>query len=224
MRASPLACTALPDSARCCSRSCSPITRISSRSPAKAWGLQRKFSCSTADNSLLLAAPDNSLLAAPDNSLLAAPDNSLLAAPDNSLLAAPDDNSPLARRAFCGKLLVQNIFSRASMQDFRKKKANRLVRMMIVNWAFGWAVGFVCAGALLASNLANIRVLMFKSEVELQFLLLLFGSFGMTFGGVVAATAIMLLPVDEEPGRGGGAKVPVFLPAYAFAKIRAGRA
>jgi hypothetical protein len=109
------------------------------------------------------------------------------------------------------------------MQDFRKKQTNRLVRMMIVNWAFGWAVGFACAGALLASNLANIRVMMFKSDFELQFLLLLFGSFGMTFGGVVAATAIMLLPTDEDPGRSGGVKSPLFLPAYAFAKIRAGR-
>jgi len=110
------------------------------------------------------------------------------------------------------------------MQDFRKKKANRLVRMMIVNWAFGCAVGFVCAGALLVSNLSNIRVMMFKSDFELQFLLLLFGSFGMTFAGVVAATAIMLLPGEEAPGQGGGAKATVFLPAYAFAKIRAGRA
>ncbi|PPQ30709.1 hypothetical protein CCR94_11620 [Rhodoblastus sphagnicola] len=92
--------------------------------------------------------------------------------------------------------------------------------MMIFNWAFGWAVGFACAAGVLVSNLGNIRDLMFRSDAMWQFLALMFGSFGMTFGGVVAATAIMLLPTDENEGRGGGRRAPVLLPAYAFAKIR----
>ncbi len=110
------------------------------------------------------------------------------------------------------------------MQDCRKKKANRLVRMMIVNWAFGWAVGFLCASAVLVSNVSHIREMMFRSDFELQFLALLFGGFGMTFGGVVAATAIMLLPTEEGSGGGGGAAAPIFLPAYALARIKSARA
>jgi hypothetical protein len=58
----------------------------------------------------------------------------------------------------------------------------------------------------------------------LQGLALLFGGFGFTFGGVVCATAIMLLPTGEEETRpGGGAAAPVLLPAYALARIRSTR-
>ena len=105
------------------------------------------------------------------------------------------------------------------MQQFRTKP-NRLVRMMIMNWAFGWAVGFVCAAGVLVSNVGHIWDLVAKSDSMGLFLVLLFGSFGLTFGGVVAATAIMLLPTQEEHGRGGGARAPVLLPAYAYARIR----
>ena len=83
------------------------------------------------------------------------------------------------------------------MQQFRTKP-NRLVRMMIMNWAFGWAVGFVCAAGVLVSNVGHIWDLVAKSDSMGLFLVLLFGSFGLTFGGVVAATAIMLLPTDEQ--------------------------
>jgi len=106
----------------------------------------------------------------------------------------------------------------------QSRKQNRLVRMMIFNWAFGWAVGFACAAGVLVSNVGHIRDMMFKSDAMWQFLLLMFGSFGLTFGGVVAATAIMLLPTDEEQGRGGGTRAPVLLPAYALARVRSRRA
>ena len=109
------------------------------------------------------------------------------------------------------------------MPQSRKTKPNKLVRMMILNWAFGWAVGFVCAGGVLASNIGHIRDMMFRSDFFWQFSVLLFGSFGLTFGGVVAATAIMLLPTDERSERSGGTREPVFLPAYAYARIRRAR-
>ena len=53
-------------------------------------------------------------------------------------------------------------------------------------------------GAVLASNMAGIRDLMLRSDIMLQGLALLFGGFGMIFGGVVCATAVMLLPMEEE--------------------------
>jgi len=106
------------------------------------------------------------------------------------------------------------------MQQFRKNRPNRLVRMMIANWAFGWAVGFACAAGVLASNVGHIWDMVSKSDSMSLFLVLLFGSFGLTFGGVVAATAIMLLPTDEKDWTGGGTRAPVLLPAYAFAYAR----
>jgi hypothetical protein len=105
------------------------------------------------------------------------------------------------------------------------KSSSRLVRLMISNWMLGWVVGFVCAALVLASNVGGIRDLMMNSDVMLQGLALLFGGFGFTFGGVVCATAIMLLPTEEmeEPGRGGGLAAPILLPAYVFARARAAR-
>jgi hypothetical protein len=109
------------------------------------------------------------------------------------------------------------------MPQSRTKKPNRLVRMMIFNWVFGWAVGFACAGGVLASNIGHIRDMMFRSDAFWPFAALLFGSFGLTFGGVVAATAIMLLPTEERDDQGGGTRAPVLLPAYAYARIRRAR-
>jgi hypothetical protein len=107
----------------------------------------------------------------------------------------------------------------------RKDNSSRLIRLMISNWAFGWAVGLVCAAAVLVSNVGGIRVLMLKSDFMFQGLALLFVGFGALFGGVVCATAIMLLPTVEEKqsDRGGGRAAPVFLPAYALARIRGAR-
>lgn len=111
------------------------------------------------------------------------------------------------------------------VQNCNRAKPNWLVRLMIANWALGWAVGFVCASGVLLSNLSGLRDLMMSSQLMLQGLALLYGGFGITFGGVVCATAIMLLPSDEDSWEGGGgARAPILLPAYALAKIRAARA
>lgn len=108
-------------------------------------------------------------------------------------------------------------------QNRNSRIQSRLVRLMISNWMLGWAVGFACAALVLASNMAGIRDLMLRSDLELQGLALLFGGFGMFFGGVVCATAVMLLPVEEKSDRGGGAPAPVLLPAYVMARARASR-
>ena len=111
------------------------------------------------------------------------------------------------------------------IKNRKSAKPNRLVRLIVANWALGWAVGFICASAILLSNLAGLRDLMMSSQLMLQGLALLYGGFGFAFGGVVAATAIMLLPTDEDSWEsGGGARAPILLPAYALAKVRAARA
>jgi hypothetical protein len=104
------------------------------------------------------------------------------------------------------------------------RKPNRLVRLMIANWALGWAVGLVCAIALLVSNVAGFRDILFHSELMWQGLALLIGGFGVTFGSVVCATAIMLLPAEEETDHDrGGMAMPVLLPAYVMARARSSR-
>lgn len=133
----------------------------------------------------------------------------------------------LARPANCYKVVEsKGSHGGGVMSQIRgKAKSNRLVRLMITNWAFGWGVGAVCAIAVLISNVGGIRVLMMKSDLMLQGLALLFVGFGVLFGGVVCATAVMLLPTGEEKDedRGGGKAAPVFLPAYALARIRNSR-
>lgn len=109
-------------------------------------------------------------------------------------------------------------------QNQNKANSSRLVRLMIANWLLGWAVGFACAAAVLVANLAGIRDIMLHSELELQGLALLFGGFGVTFGSVVCATAIMLLPTEEESeDRGAGLAAPILLPAYVLARARTAR-
>lgn len=105
------------------------------------------------------------------------------------------------------------------------KISTRLVRLMIANWTLGWVVGFACASLVLASNVGGIRDIMMRSDVMLQGLALLFGGFGFTFGGVVCATAVMLLPTEEEaePKSDGGLGAPVLLPAYVLARARGAR-
>jgi hypothetical protein len=109
-------------------------------------------------------------------------------------------------------------------QNFNIKSWSRLVRLMIFNWMLGWAVGFACAALVLGSNVGGIRDLMMRSDVMWQGLTLLFGGFGLFFGGVVCATAIMLLPTEEESDGGrGGLSEPILLPAYVVARARSAR-
>ena len=90
------------------------------------------------------------------------------------------------------------------MRATRKTGMDPLVRMMLLNWASGILVGVVCAGIVLAVDLAGIRSLMIRSNFLWQGLALLFGGFSITFGGVVCATAIMTLPTEEEQKPRGG--------------------
>ena len=83
--------------------------------------------------------------------------------------------------------------------------SSRLVRLMIANWAFGWAIGFVGAAAVLALEHGRHSRSDDSSPTSCgKALALLFGGFGFTFGGVVCATAVMLLPIDETECRSGG--------------------
>lgn len=96
---------------------------------------------------------------------------------------------------------------------------SRLVRLVIGNWALGWLVGFAFSTIMLLGNVGRLRDLLLNSDLELQGFALLYGGFGLFFGGVVCATAVMLLPTDEDEWNGrGGTRAPLLLPAYLYAR------
>ncbi len=102
----------------------------------------------------------------------------------------------------------------------RAYRAQRLVRLMLYNWALGALFGFAMAGLIVASNVAGLRELILNATPMWLPLLALFVGFGSTFGGVVCATAVMLLQVDDKADGGNGRKSPILLPAFAFARAR----
>lgn len=91
------------------------------------------------------------------------------------------------------------------MRDGRveRRGTNRVLRIMVRNWALGIGTGFLCAGLVLALDVAHLRTLLVRSDSAWIGLALLFGGFGATFGGLVAGTAIMFLREERESGGAG---------------------
>ena len=80
---------------------------------------------------------------------------------------------------------------------------HRLAQVVILNWAFGMAIGVFCAGLLLAFDIFSIRSLLWRSDVALVGSAMLCAAFAFTFGGVVAAAAVMQLDDSKDEPRGG---------------------
>lgn len=86
---------------------------------------------------------------------------------------------------------------------------NAVVRLVVSHWILGMALGVACAALVLWLDVANLRSLLVRSGVMWEGALLLFGGFALTFGGVVCAGAIMILPRDNDDRDGGfGAPAP----------------
>jgi hypothetical protein len=79
---------------------------------------------------------------------------------------------------------------------------HRLAQAMIVNWAFGMGVGVFCAALLLVFDIFGIRSLLWRSDVAFVGSAMLCASFAFTFGGVVAAAAVMQFDESENEPRG----------------------
>ena len=95
-----------------------------------------------------------------------------------------------------------------------------LVRMLIVNWIMGACMGVAFAAVLLAADIAGMRSLIMGTDLAVPALALLFGGFAITFGGVIAATAIMLMRDDDDSDGGHGFHLR---PALAPVRVRARR-
>jgi len=79
---------------------------------------------------------------------------------------------------------------------------HRPARAMILNWAFGMGVGVFCAVLLLAFDLFGIRSLLGRSDVAFVGAAMLCAAFAFTFGGVVAAAAVMQFDESDDEPRG----------------------
>ena len=73
-----------------------------------------------------------------------------------------------------------------------------VVRMIVVHWGLGMALGAVTAALFLALDIAHLWTLLQHSDIEWAGALLLFLGFGVTFGGVVSATAVMFNPKRDS--------------------------
>lgn len=78
------------------------------------------------------------------------------------------------------------------------KPMPKLIRFVIVNASFGVFVGWLIAAAVVYYNLNGFGDLVLGSKSRITAFFILFVSFGSTFGFAVLATAIMLIPVQEQ--------------------------
>jgi hypothetical protein len=79
----------------------------------------------------------------------------------------------------------------------RKPQMRSVVRLVMVNWALGIAAGVLCATLILAIDIAGLRALLLRADDPWIGLLLLYGSFAFSFGGLAAATAVM--SISDRP-------------------------
>jgi len=79
-----------------------------------------------------------------------------------------------------------------------------IIRLVVTHWILGALTGVGCALLLVALDVEGLRSLLLHSDFLWVGLLLLCSGFAVTFGGVIAASAIMLVPAappdDAEVG------------------------
>lgn len=83
-------------------------------------------------------------------------------------------------------------------------KRNETLRLVLAHAGFGALLGFVFAVALVVLDAHGIGELIRNSDSGAIAFLLLAGGFMVTFGSLVAGSAVMLLPRDGDDGHGGG--------------------
>jgi hypothetical protein len=100
---------------------------------------------------------------------------------------------------------------------------SRIVTLLRLNALGGAILGAACALLLLASDFVGLAQLMSASREPGAAIALLLGGFATTFAGVVAATAVMLIPERDRTHRNGGGRVkliPALIPVRAIAPVR----
>lgn len=83
-------------------------------------------------------------------------------------------------------------------------KRNETLRLVLAHAAVGALLGLAFAVALIVVDAHGIGALIMNSESGAVAFILLAGGFMITFGSLVAGSAVMLLPRDGDDGHGGG--------------------
>jgi hypothetical protein len=99
----------------------------------------------------------------------------------------------------------------------RWRRVDPVVRLILVNWAMGMALGALCAASILCFDVMGLRTLLVHSNAAWVGGGAFVALFALTFGGVVAASAAMRAADDDDEPR-GGLRAPVL--AYAAVRVR----
>ena len=83
------------------------------------------------------------------------------------------------------------------------RRMDRVVRLIILNWALGMALGVACAGLMLGFDILGLRSLLWSSDIAIVGTAAFVTLFALTFGGVLAASAAMRAGDDDDEPRGG---------------------
>jgi hypothetical protein len=97
----------------------------------------------------------------------------------------------------------------------RWRRNDRVVRLVAGNWAFGMALGATLALLMLALDVLGLRSLLWRSDVAVLGTTLIVAVFALTFGGVIAASAVMRAGRDDDDEPRGGHRAPALLYAVA---------
>jgi hypothetical protein len=81
---------------------------------------------------------------------------------------------------------------------------NPALKLVLTHAALGAGFGLVFTVALVLVDAHGLGTLLQRSDSAIVAFVLLAGGFMITFGSLVAGSAIMLLPDDRDDGHGGG--------------------
>lgn len=76
---------------------------------------------------------------------------------------------------------------------------NPLFRLLIWNALAGAAVGLILFGGLITTNTMHLRDLILEADHPLVPVAMLVAGFLVTFSSVAMGTAIMTMPLEEDP-------------------------
>lgn len=76
---------------------------------------------------------------------------------------------------------------------------NPLFRLLAWNWLAGAAVAVILFGGLIGTNTMHLRDLIAESDQPLVPVAMLVAGFLVTFSSVAMGTAIMTMPLEDEP-------------------------
>ena len=105
----------------------------------------------------------------------------------------------------------------------KTRAPSRIVSLVRRHALAGAGLGAACALLLLLTDFAGLAHLIGAGSEPGAAMALLLGGFATTFAGIVAATAVMLIPEREGTHRGGGgrlAPIPLRVSVRAIAPVR----